>query len=320
MLDWTDRHCRRLHRIITPHARLYTEMITTGALIHGPRERLLAHSPEEYPLAIQLGGNDPKDLQLCARMAEDAGYQEVNLNVGCPSDRVQSGAFGACLMKTPEVVAEAVSAMQASVSIPVTVKHRLGVDDFDSPEFLHTFMDTVASAGCEVFIVHARKAWLQGLSPKENRDIPPLRHEEVVDLKQRYPHLTIITNGGLKSVEDCQHWLNAGIDGVMIGRWAYQSPMQLGAVDHALFPHAGLTPLSAHEVVARWLPYLNEMQSQGNAIKHMARHGINLFQNRPGAKQWRRWLSENLHQSGATSAIIEHALTLVPDLTLATDE
>jgi tRNA-dihydrouridine synthase A len=309
MMDWTDRDCRYLLRLISRETLLYTEMVTTGALIHGDRERFLAHDQQEYPLALQLGGSEPGELALCARMGEDAGYDEININVGCPSDRVQSGRFGACLMAEPELVAEGVAAMQAMVSIPVTVKTRLGIDDFDSYEFLTDFIDKVSAAGCEIFILHARNAWLKGLSPKENRDIPPLNYERVYQIKQDYPHLHIDINGGIQTLEEVGQHLQH-VDGVMMGRAVYHNPYLLAEADQTIFEQDQPT-LSRHEVIEMMLPYIERRMREGRPLKSITRHLLGLFQGKPGARRWRRHLSENAHLPGAGIQTLKDALSLV---------
>lgn len=311
MLDWTDRDCRYMLRLISRHCLLYTEMVTTGALIHGDRDRFLAHEVEEHPLALQLGGSDPKELAQCAVMGQDAGYQEINLNVGCPSDRVQSGSFGACLMAEPELVAECVAAMQADVSIPVTVKTRLGIDHFDSYQFLTNFIDKVSAAGCDIFILHARNAWLQGLSPKENRDVPPLNYERVYQVKRDYPHLHIDINGGVQDLTQAKHLLSH-VDGVMMGRAVYHDPYLLAEADSLIFNDCLSVP-SRHEVVTSMLPYIEKRMAEGRPLKSITRHMLGLFQGLPGARKWRRHLSENAHLPGAGVEVVEQALRLVPE-------
>ncbi len=311
MLDWTDRDCRYFLRLISKHSLLYTEMITTGALIHGDRGRFLNHDMSDIPVALQLGGSDPEALAKCAQYGEQAGYSEINLNVGCPSDRVQSGSFGACLMAEPELVAEGVAAMIDAVNIPVTVKTRLGIDKLDSYEFVSNFIGEVASSGCNIFIMHARKAWLEGLSPKENRDIPPLEYERVYQLKQDFPHLHIDINGGIKTLEHAQQHLNH-VDGVMIGREAYHNPYILAEVDKLIFGDESEV-LSRHEVIQQMLPYIEQRMAEGRPLKSITRHLLGLFQGRPGAKAWRRHLSENAHLKGADLRVLTDALALVPD-------
>ncbi|MFO1238219.1 MAG: tRNA dihydrouridine(20/20a) synthase DusA [Alphaproteobacteria bacterium] len=309
MMDWTDRHCRSFHRILTRRTLLYTEMVTTGALIHGPRERLLAFSPGEHPVALQLGGSDPADLARCAVMAEERGYDEVNLNCGCPSDRVQNGRFGACLMAEPELVADCVAAMKAKVRIPVTVKCRIGIDEQDPEASLRRFVDAVAAAGPEVFVVHARKAWLKGLSPKENRDVPPLDYDLVRRVKAERPHLTIVLNGGVKTLDEAKTHL-AWADGVMMGRAAYEHPFLLARVDSALFGAADPVA-SAEEAVAAFLPYVERELAQGAPLIAMTRHILGVFAGRPGARLFRRHLSEQAHKRGAGIEVLREALARV---------
>ncbi|PWC13923.1 tRNA dihydrouridine(20/20a) synthase DusA [Brenneria corticis] len=309
MLDWTDRHCRYFLRQLTRNALLYTEMVTTGAIIHGKGD-YLAYSEEEHPLALQLGGSAPEALAHCAQLAEQRGYDEVNLNVGCPSDRVQNGRFGACLMGEAALVADCVKAMKDRVAIPVTVKTRIGIDDRDSYEFLCDFIHTVAErGGCDTFIVHARKAWLSGLSPKENREIPPLDYPRVYQLKRDFPALTIAINGGVKTLEEAKIHLQH-LDGVMMGREAYHNPGLLAQVDAELFgaPAAGPDLVAA---VQAMYPYIERELSQGAALGHITRHMLGLFQGVTGARQWRRYLSENAHKPGADAAVVEQALALV---------
>jgi tRNA-dihydrouridine synthase A len=311
MLDWTDRDYRYFLRLISKHTLLYTEMVTTGALIHGQRERFLAHNVSEYPLALQLGGSDPEALAACARFGQDAGYSEINLNVGCPSDRVQSGRFGACLMADPQLVAEGVAAMQAEVTIPVTVKTRLGIDEHDSYEFVYDFIQQVSAAGCDMFIMHARKAWLQGLSPKENRDIPPLEYDRVYQLKRDFPQLHIDINGGIKTLEQAKLQLDH-VDGVMMGRAAYHDPYLLAQADSEIFADDHAIP-SRHDVIRQMLPYIEQRMAEGRPLKSITRHLLGLFQGQVGARAWRRHLSENAHLKGADITVLEHALSLVPD-------
>lgn len=309
MLDWTDRHCRYFHRILTKNSLLYTEMVTTGAIIHGKGD-YLAYSSEEHPVALQLGGSDPMALATCAKLAQERGYDEVNLNVGCPSDRVQNGRFGACLMADANLVADCVKAMQDSASIPITVKTRIGIDEQDSYQFLCDFIDTVSTKSeCEMFIIHARKAWLSGLSPKENREVPPLDYPRVYQLKRDFPQLTMAINGGIKTLEEAKHHL-AHLDGVMIGREAYQNPTILTHVDHQLFdPQLPVTdPIDA---VRKMYPYIEAELSKGAYLGHITRHMLGIFQGIPGARQWRRYLSENAHKAGADLAVVEQALQFV---------
>ena len=309
MMQWTDRWCRRFHRQLTRRALLYTEMVTTGAILYGQRERFLAFDPVEKPLALQLGGADPKALAECAAIAEEWGYDEVNLNVGCPSDRVQNGRFGACLMAEPDLVARCLQEMQAATRLPVTIKHRIGIDEQESYEALKDFVATVAEAGCRSFIVHARKAWLKGLSPKENREIPPLRHAMVHRLKQDFPQLEIIINGGLTSLEAAAVHLEK-VDGVMLGRAAYQDPWILAEVDSRLFGQADPVQ-SREEAVEKLLPWVREAHGQGLPVKVVTRHILGLFNGLPGARAWRRHLSEKAVLPGAGPEILEEALALV---------
>ena len=306
MMDHTDRHFRYFMRIISPHALLYTEMITTGALIHGNRQRFLEHHADEYPLAIQLGGSNPEDLAACAVIAEDAGYNEVNLNVGCPSDRVQSGRFGACLMAEPELVAECVSKMSDNVDIPITVKTRIGIDDKDSYEELTSFINCVKQANCNTFIIHARKAWLNGLSPKENRDIPPLQYGTVYQLKRDFPELDFIINGGFTSkdaiMEQYKH-----VDGVMIGRAAYQNPYLLAEIEQALFDTETLL-LTRDEILKKFMEYVQQNLDQGVYLGHMSRHILGLFLGQPGARAYRRYISENAYKEEAGVEVIQVAM------------
>ncbi|EKO3949558.1 tRNA dihydrouridine(20/20a) synthase DusA [Vibrio fluvialis] len=310
MLDWTDRHCRYFHRLLSSQTLLYTEMVTTGAIIHGKGD-FLAYNEEEHPVALQLGGSNPADLARCARLAQERGYDEINLNVGCPSDRVQNGRFGACLMAEPDLVAQCVAAMKEVVDIPVTVKTRIGIDDQDSYEFLTNFVTLVSEkGGCEQFTIHARKAWLSGLSPKENREIPPLDYPRAYQLKQDFPHLTIAVNGGVKTLAEAKEHLQH-LDGVMIGREAYQSPYLLAEVDQQIF---GLdTPVKKRsQVVQEMYPYIEQQLAQGSYLGHITRHMLGLFQNMPGARQWRRHISENAHKAGAGIEVVEQALAKIP--------
>jgi tRNA-dihydrouridine synthase A len=312
MMEWTDRHCRYFLRLISHHALLYTEMVTTGALIHGNRERFLAYDKSEHPLALQLGGSNPKELAFCTRMAEDYGFDEVNLNVGCPSNRVQSGRFGACLMKEPEMVAECVVAMDQAAQLPVTVKMRIGVDEQDSYELLSQFINKVAQAGCRTFIIHARKAWLQGLSPKENREIPPLRYEVVHAIKQDFPQLEVVINGGITTLEEVQGHLK-WMDGVMIGRVVYHNPYFLAQIDQHFY--GDFHPLlTRHEIIEAFLPYVEQQLIQNITLSSMTRHILGLFQGQPGSRAWRRCLSENAHRPRSGIEIIQEALRQVPKI------
>jgi tRNA-dihydrouridine synthase A len=309
MLDWTDRYCRYFLRQITRHSLLYTEMITTGALLHQEPGRFLDYDAAEHPLALQLGGSDPEDLAKCCRLAADWGYDEVNLNVGCPSDRVQSGRFGACLMAAPELVADCVSAMRAATPAEVTVKHRIGIDNRDSYDELAAFVATVAEAGCRVFIVHARKAWLQGLSPKQNREVPPLQYAAVHALKRDFPTLRFVINGGFRTLAQASAEL-AHVDGVMIGREAYQNPWMLAEADRQIF-RANPAPSTRREVVERMMPFIEQVHAAGVPVHRVTRHMLGLFQGQPGARAWRRHLSENAHRPDATPAVVAQALDLM---------
>ncbi|WP_299698524.1 tRNA dihydrouridine(20/20a) synthase DusA [Hydrocarboniphaga sp.] len=322
MMDWSDTHCRSFHRLLAPHALLYTEMVTTGALLHGDVARHLRFDAGEHPLALQLGGSEPDALARCAEMAEAWNYDEVNLNCGCPSDRVQEGSFGACLMREPERVAASVAAMRRATSLPVTVKHRIGVDDCEDYAFMRHFVESVAAAGCTVFIVHARKAWLQGLSPRENREIPPLTYEHVYRLKQDYPQLTIVINGGIRSLADCETHL-AQVDGVMLGREAYENPYALAAIDAALFAVIGGTPASMptrDAVLAAYRPYVERQLAAGTPLKHISRHLLGLYRGQAGGRQFRRTLSERAHQPGAGIDVLMNAMPRAQDMLNVVDE
>jgi tRNA-dihydrouridine synthase A len=305
MMDWTDRHCRYFHRLLAPSALLYTEMLTTGAILHGDRDRLLGFNPEEHPLALQLGGSEPDELARCAAIAAERGYDEVNLNVGCPSDRVQRGRFGACLMLEPGLVADCVATMRAAVTIPVTIKTRLGVDDHDSYAGFSDFVGRVAAAGCAVFVVHARKAWLSGLSPKENREVPELRYEWVYRLKRENPGLTVVLNGGIGSIEAVERHLDA-VDGVMLGRAAYLDPWLLAELQARLFGGPGTR--SREETVQVLTRYLEEQIARGVPVKHVSRHVLGLFQGQPGARRWRRYLSQRAHLEPDNPELLLQAL------------
>lgn len=311
MMDWTDRHFRYLLRLAAPRTLLYTEMVTAAALLHGPADRLLAFHPAEHPLALQLGGSEPEALARAAAMGEAAGYDEINLNVGCPSDRVQSGRFGACLMAEPELVADCVAAMRAVVRVPVTVKCRIGIDDQDSEADLRRFVETVAEAGCTTFIVHARKAWLQGLNPKQNREIPPLDYDRVYRLKRDYPQLEVVINGGITRLPAVHEHLQR-VDGVMIGREAYGNPYAIARWEAALWGRAA-PPLSPHGLVRAYLPYVERELTAGARLSAMTRHMLNLFQAVPGARAWRRHLSEHACRPGAGVETVEAALQKVPE-------
>lgn len=303
MMDYTDSHCRYLLRLISRKALLYTEMVTMGAIIHGPRERLLQYHPAEHPLALQIGGSDPAMLADCAKIAEDYQYDEVNLNVGCPSDRVQSGRFGACLMAEPHLVADCVSAMQQAVQIPITVKTRIGIDHQDSYEALNYFINSVNQAGCNTFIIHARKAWLKGLSPKENREIPPLRYEVVYQLKQDFPHLSIIINGGVNTLEEAKQHLNY-VDGVMLGRAAYHNPYLLAEVDQTLYKTDAPIP-TRQAILAGYVAYIEQQMSEGVPLNQMTRHILGLYQGVPGARRWRRYISENISRPDKRTTLLQ---------------
>ena len=306
MMDFTDRFCRYVHRRLTRRARLYTEMITTGALIHGNRERLLKFDSSEHPVALQIGGSEPADLARAARWGEQAGYDEINLNCGCPSERVQRGAFGACLMAEPELVADCVRAMRAAVSIPVTVKHRIGLDRSESYEFVARFVDQVASAGCQVFIVHARNAWLKGLSPKENREIPPLRYDTVYRLKRDFPHLTIVINGGLRSHDEALRQLDH-VDGVMLGRAPCDDPWLLARVDSLYY--GAPDPIDDRSAAIESVrPYLAEQVQAGVSARAVLRHLLGLFNGLPGARAWRRTLSDSATLAGFGAGTLDQAL------------
>ena len=314
MMDWTDRHCRAFHRHLTRRALLYTEMVTADAVRFGDRARLLGFAPEEHPVALQLGGADPAAMAEAARIAEDFGYGEVNVNVGCPSDRVQSGRFGACLMREPELVGRVVAAMRAAVSIPVTVKCRIGVDDQDPGPALDALADAVADAGCRTLVVHARKAWLQGLSPKENRDVPPLDYGRVDVLKARRPELTVVLNGGLQDLDAAAAAIGRGLDGAMLGRAAYQTPWVLADVDRRFFG-APPSDLDRHAVVEAMADYAARARRDlGTPVKSIARHMLGLFQGLPGARAWRRHLAETMPDPEAGPAIlIEAAARVAPE-------
>ena len=301
MLDWTDRHCRYFHRLLTRKTRLYSEMVTTGALLHGDAARHLDFDPAEHPLALQLGGSEPADLAACARLAARWGYDEVNLNCGCPSERVQKGAFGACLMAEPQLVADGVKAMRDAVDLPVTVKHRIGIDQIERYDFVRDFVGTVAEAGCSVFIVHARNAWLQGLSPKENREIPPLRPELVYRLKQEFPHLTIVLNGGVRSAAEIAQHL-AHVDGVMVGRQAYHDPWPMAGWDAQFFGVSG--PADTRETVeARWFDYLDRVHESGRPWPTAMRHALGLWNGERGARLWRQFWSDHRHKASLPSTL-----------------
>ncbi len=306
MMDWTDRHCRHFHRLMTRRAMLYTEMVTAAAVIHGPRERLLGYSDTEHPVALQLGGSDPSELTKAVRLAASYGYDEINLNVGCPSDRVQSGCFGAVLMERPSLVANCVAAMMAESAVPVTVKCRIGVDDQDPEQVLPAFLETVSAAGVTQFIIHARKAWLKGLSPKENRDIPPLDYPLVARMKQQFPHLTLCINGGITSLDQAKTFLAQGLDGVMLGRAAYHDPASVLIGADVLWGDA--PGRDAPEVVDAMRPYIADHLAHGGRLHQITRHMLGLFHGRPGARGWRRVLSDHANRPGAGLEVLDAAL------------
>ena len=310
MMEYTDRHERYFLRLISRWALLYTEMITAEAVIHGNRQRLLGFSPAEHPIALQLGGSDPERMAMAAEIAQDFGYDEININIGCPSDRVQSGRFGACLMAEPDLVAACVAAMGRAVNLPITVKSRIGIDDEDSYGFLCKFVETAAAAGCRSFTIHARKAILAGLSPKQNREIPPLNHARVYRLKADYPELEIIINGGIGDLAQCQSHLRH-VDGVMLGRAAYQAPYLLAEVDRSLFADAAPVP-SRTDLVRAMLPYIAEQMGQGVRLHAMTRHMLGLYYGQPGARAWRRYISERSYLPDADGSLLETALAQMP--------
>ncbi|KUJ80674.1 tRNA-dihydrouridine synthase A [Ruegeria marisrubri] len=310
MMDWTDRHCRYLHRLLSGQALLYTEMVTSPALVRGGALHLLEFSPEEHPVALQLGGSDPEELAQAARLGAEAGYDEINLNCGCPSDRVQSGTFGAVLMKEPQRVADCVAAMREAVDVDVTVKCRIGVDEQDPEQVLPDFLEKIRAAGCERVTIHARKAWLQGLSPKENRDIPPLDYDLVHRMKQAFPDMHISINGGIASLAEAKAHLDAGLDGVMIGRAAYHQPADiLCAADPEIFGVGAVT--DPVEVVHQMLPYIERHLAGGGRLHQITRHMLGLFAGRPGARGWRRALSEGAVRKGAGPELVLEALACV---------
>lgn len=309
MMDWSDRHCRMFWRQLTRRAPLYTEMVTTGAIIHAGPERFLTFSDDEHPIALQLGGSDPKDLAICTKIAQQWGYDEVNLNCGCPSDRVQSGMFGACLMAQPQLVADCIKAMQDACSIPVTVKHRIGIDNMESYAEMVDFIQPIMETGCTTFIVHARKAWLQGLSPKQNREVPPLNYPMVYQLKKDFPHLNIIINGGITTLEQCQQHLQH-VDGVMLGRAAYHEPFLLAEVDRIIYGEQ-TSSKSRSQVLLDFIPYIEEQLDQGVRLNHITRHLLGLFQGVAGAKLFRRHISQQAHLAGAGIEVVQQALELM---------
>ncbi len=313
MMDWTDRHCRYFHRLLAPDARLYTEMVVVDAVLRGDRQRLLAYDPAEHPVALQLGGADPARLATAARIAADEGYDEINLNVGCPSDRVQSGRFGACLMAEPALVADCVAAMRAAaVHVPVTVKTRLGIDDQDNYEVLAGLVGQVRDAGCQIFVVHARKAWLSGLSPKQNREVPPLDYPRVHRLKRDFPELTVILNGGIRDIETAQAEL-AHVDGVMLGRQAYEAPYSLIDFQHALIGGDCRHPPTRDDIVLAMADYAERVCSEpaGPRLWAIARHMLGLYAGQPGARQWRRYLSEACRDRDAGPEVLRRSIALV---------
>lgn len=317
MMEWSDTHCRSFWRLLTKEAVLYSEMVTTGALIHGDRKRFLEFNACEHPLALQLGGSDPKALAECARIAEDWGYNEVNLNCGCPSDRVQNNMIGACLMAEPKLVAECISAMQAAVKIPVTIKHRIGIDDMEDYEGMLDFVRTVADTGCNTFIVHARKAWLKGLSPKENREIPPLQYDKVAQLKKDHPELEIIINGGITTLEQSLNLLDK-VDGVMLGREIYHNPYLLAEVDQKIY---GIDKpvVSREEVIEGFIAYAEEQLARGVRLNYITRHILGLYQGLPGARKFRRVISEQAHKPNAGIEVIKAALNALNELPFTTE-
>ena len=312
MMDWTDRHCRVFHRQLTRNALLYTEMLTTGAVIHGDRDHLLSFDACEHPVALQLGGSDPADLSEAARIGENFGYDEINLNCGCPSDRVRSGRFGACLMAEPDTVARGFEAMRNAVTVPVTVKCRIGIDEQDSEADLSNFINTVSSAGCESFIVHARKAWLDGLSPKQNRDVPPLDYDRVYRLKTARPDLHISINGGIETLHQALQHLER-VDGVMLGRAAYQNPWLLADVDRLVFGATGNPVANRMDAAESMLGYIEKRLAHGDYLTRITRHMMGLFHAQPGGRLWRRILSEDARREGAGVEVIHHGLAVVAD-------
>ena len=312
MMDWTDRHFRYFMRQITRHTRLYTEMIPTGAILYGNRRRFLDFHPCEHPIAIQLGGSEARQLAECARIAEDWGYDEINLNVGCPSKRVQGGRFGACLMATPDVVARAVEAMTRATQLPITVKHRIGIDNLNTFAHLKRFVETAYQAGCQHFIVHARMAILKGLGPKENRTIPPLRYEDVYQLKSDLSFLTIVINGGIRTLEEAQQHLQK-VDGVMIGRAAYENPFLFALADAIIFNDVASPPPTRREIIQSMIPYIDRCRKEGIFPRRIIRHMLGLFANQPGCRRWRRFLSEQGQRKGIDGRILLEAMALIPD-------
>lgn len=310
MMDWTTSECRQFHRLLTERALLYTEMVTTGAVLHGGHQRFLSYEPSEHPIALQLGGSDATELGQCAKLAENYGYDEVNLNAGCPSDRVQNGMIGAILMAHSQLVSDGIKAMQDNTTVPVSIKHRIGIDDFDSYEFLRDFVGTVSQTGCRLFTVHARKAILKGLSPKENREIPPLDYNRVIRLKQDFPDLTIIINGGIKSHQQASDLLSEGLDGVMMGREAYQNPLILAQVDQHYYDQQNPvnTASQLNDRISRWV---KERLDSGIPLKYVAKHMLGLYPGRPGSKKFRRLLSEQMHKDSADYQTFQDALECI---------
>ncbi|PUA29764.1 MAG: tRNA dihydrouridine(20/20a) synthase DusA [Cellvibrio sp. 79] len=314
MMEWSTSDCRTFWRLLTKKAVLYSEMVTTGALLHGDKARFLDYNACEHPLALQLGGSNPGDLAECSKIAEDWGYDEINLNCGCPSDRVQNGMIGACLMAEPDLVADCIATMQNAVKIPVTVKHRIGIDDMEDYEGLVKFVSTIAATGCNTFIVHARKAWLKGLSPKENREVPPLQYDKVYQLKKDFPHLEIIINGGITTLEQSKQLLEH-VDGVMLGREAYANPYLLADVDQQIYGVAHPI-ISRQEVMTQFIAYCEEKLAQGTRLNHLTRHILGLYHGMPRARQFRRILSEQAHKSGAGIDVVKQALQVLNEVPL----
>ncbi len=311
MLDWTDRHCRSFLRVLAPRAWLYTEMVVAQAIVHGEASRLLDFSPEEHPLALQLGGSEPELLAAACRRAADWAYDEINLNLGCPSDRVQSGRFGAVLMKDPDTVAACLRAMRQQVDVPVTAKIRIGVDEHDSDEWLHAFVAMLEESGVQTVVVHARKAWLKGLSPKENREVPTLQYERVERLQAAFPCLQIVLNGGIETLEQARHWLER-FPGIMLGRAAYHNPWLLSRLHRRIWPQTAV-PASRKQAVEAFLPYVERQCSQGVSLSHISRHMLGLFQGLPGARRWRRMLTEQARQPGAGPELLLQAMASVQE-------
>jgi tRNA-dihydrouridine synthase A len=312
MMEWSTSDCRTFWRMLTRESVMYSEMVTSGALLHGDKKRFLHFNECEHPLALQLGGSNPKDLAECAKIAQDWGYDEVNLNCGCPSDRVQNGMIGACLMAEPTLVAECIDAMINAVQIPITVKHRIGIDDMDDYADMLTFVDTIATTGCNTFIVHARKAWLKGLSPKENREVPPLNYENVIRLKKERPQLEIIINGGIKTLDQAQVLLES-VDGVMIGREAYSNPYMLAEVDQQIY--GSTAPVTSRdEVMSQFIAFCEQELASGTKLNHLTRHILGLYQGLPGARQFRRVISENAHKPNAGIDVLISALAALNEI------